>query len=217
MAKKLILFPFGGNAREAVMMIEAINRANFEWDLIGFVDDDINLKGRTCCGVRVLGGREILQQSPDAFVLAVAGSPQNYLKRRSIIESLKLEPSRFVQIIHPSVAKSSDVKIGRNVLIMANVVLTTGVVIGDHCIILPNTTISHDAVIGDYSCIGSQVAISGSVEIGENCYIGSGATLRDGIRIGDKTLVGAGSTVVSSVEPGVVVAGSPAKPLAKRV
>lgn len=211
MIKKLILFPFGGNAREAATVVEGINRVRREWDLIGFVDDDTNLRGRGCCGAKVLGGREFLRQNPDVFVLAVIGSPGNYLRRKSIIDGLMLEPSRFAQIVHPSVTMSSEVKVGYDTLIMPNVVLTANVVIGNHCIILSNTTVSHDVVIGDYCCIGSNVSVSGSVVIGENCYVGSGTAVRDGITIGERSLVGLGSNVVKNIGEGNVVAGNPAR------
>lgn len=217
MAKKLILFPCGGNGREAVMAVEAINKNKPQWDVLGFIDDDSSLKGKECCGIKVLGGREILPKYPGAFVLAVPGNPRNYLERQAIIDRLAIEPSRFTQVIHPSVIAASDVRIGYNTLIMAGVVITTNVTIGNHCVILPNTTVSHDSVIGDYSCIGSQVAVSGAVKIGENCYIGSGTTLRNGITVGDKTLVGIGSNVVKDIGEGLVVAGNPARPLGEKV
>lgn len=216
MAKKIILFPFGGNAREAVMTIEAVNRIEPQWDLLGFVDDDPRLQGKECCGIKVLGGREILKRNPDAFVLAVPGNPRSYRQRRAVIDGLELSPSRFVQMIHPSAAVASDARLGYNILIMANVVITTGVTIGNHCVILPQTTISHDAVIGDYTCIGSQTAVSGSVVIGRSCYIGSGTTVRDGMTIGDNALVGLGSNVVKNIGEGLIVAGNPAQLLRKK-
>jgi len=214
--KKLILFPFGGNAREAVVVIEAINRIQREWDVAGFIDDNKSLKGKGCCGVQVLGGRDVLRKYKEAFILAVPGNPGNYLKRQQLIGGLQWDSAKFARIIHPGVAVGSDSKIGYNTLIMSQVTITTGVRVGNHCIILPNTTISHDAVVGDYSCIGSQVAISGSVIVGENCYIGSGTTVRDGTTIGGNALVGMGSNVVKNVGKGLTVAGNPAQILRKK-
>ena len=39
MPKKLLIFPFGGNAREAAAIIEHINEIDRKWDVIGFIDD----------------------------------------------------------------------------------------------------------------------------------------------------------------------------------
>jgi sugar O-acyltransferase (sialic acid O-acetyltransferase NeuD family) len=217
MANKLLLFPFGGNAREALMSVFAVNERSKEWDILGFVDDDRNKRGMECCGIKVLGGGEVLKEIPDAYVLAVPGSPTNYRKRNEIIAGLALEQSRFATIIHPSVVRSPDSTVGYNTLIMPNVVISCGVRIGCHCVVLPNTVVSHDSVVDDYCCVGSNVTISGSVHIESGCYIGSGTKIREDISIGEGSLVGLGSNVISDIAPGVIAVGSPARELRKIV
>jgi sugar O-acyltransferase (sialic acid O-acetyltransferase NeuD family) len=217
MSKKLIIYPFGGNARESLITILEINRIKKEWDVVGFVDDDPSTWKKDCCGIKVLGGREVFGRFPDAYVLAVLGNPNNYLKRKSIIESLGIDISRFATIIHPSVVISPDSEIGYNTLLMPNIVVSCAVKIGNHCVILPNTVISHDSKVGDYCLIGSNVTISGEVTIGSICYIGSGSKIRDNISVGQKSLVGLSSNVVSDVEEGVVVAGNPARVIRKAI
>ena len=71
MLKELLIFPFGGNAREALLSIFAINALKKEWQVLGFIDDDKANKGKDCCGIKVLGGKEILKRFPKANVLAV--------------------------------------------------------------------------------------------------------------------------------------------------
>lgn len=215
MPKKLILFPFGGNAREAVDVICAINRKNKEWDLLGFIDDDPKTWDKSLLGIKVLGNRELLKEFPDVYLLAVVGRPDKYLKRQEILEGLEWQESRFAKIIHPTAQVSDGAVIGYNTLLMANTVVSCEATIGNHCVILPNTVISHDSVIEDYCCIGSNVSISGNVTIKKNCYIGSGTSVRDDITIGEKTLVGIGSNVVENIEAGCVVAGNPAKEMRK--
>jgi len=215
MPKKLLLFPFGGNAKESLMSIFAINELRNEWEILGFVDDNPSVLGKECCGVKVLGGRNILKDNPEAHVLAVPGSPQSYAKRQEVIESLSVKESRFATIIHPSVAIARDATIGFNTLIMPNVVISCEVKIGNHCIILPNTVVSHDSVVDDFCCIGSNISISGSVRIGPSCYIGSGTKIREDISIGTGSLIGLGSNVVSNIHAGVIAFGSPAKELNK--
>ena len=211
MPKKLLLFPFGGNARESLLSVFATNERNKEWDILGFIDDDPSQLGKDCCGIKVVGGRVILEEIPDAFLLAVPGSPTSYLRRKDIISSLHADRSRFATIIHPSVVIAPDATIGHNTIIMPNVVISCGVRIGSHCILLPNSVVSHDSIVDDYCCIGSNVSISGSVRIGSSCYIGSGTKMRENVSIGEGTLVGLGSNVISDIEAGVVAAGSPAK------
>ncbi|MSN27147.1 MAG: acetyltransferase [Geobacter sp.] len=215
MSNKLLLFPFGGNAREALMSVFAINAKSKEWDILGFIDDDSSRHDSECCGVKVIGGRDVLTKIPDALVLAVPGSPTSYPRRKEIIGSLNLDESRFANIIHPSVVIAPDAKIGYNTVIMPNVVISCGVRIGNHCIILPNTVISHDSIVDDFCCFGSNISVSGSVRIGSSCYIGSGSKMRENITIGERTLIGLGSNVISDIEKSVVAAGSPAKVIRK--
>ena len=210
MSKKLLIFPFGGNAKESLISILAINETRREWDVVGFIDDDHSLHGKDYCGIKVLGGMEQFKEHSDALVLAVPGSPSGYLRRKAIIQSLGIENSRFATISHPSVVKAPDAVVGYNTLIMPHVVVSCGVQIGNHCIILPNTVIAHDSAVGDYCCIGSNVSISGSVSIGPECYIGSGVKVREHVRIGKRTLIGLGSNVVTDIAEGVVAVGNPA-------
>lgn len=215
MSKKLLLFPFGGNAKEALISVFAMNSVRPEWDIMGFLDDDQSVHGKDYCGIKVLGGRELLDVYEDAYVLAVPGSPKGYLRRKSIIDGLCLDPSRFATIVHPSMVRAPDAKVGYNTLLMSNVVVSCGSRIGNHCIVLPNTVIAHDSSIGDYGCIGSNVSVSGSVSIGSECYIGSGVKMREHIRVGERTLIGLGSNVISDIEQATVAVGNPAKPLVK--
>ena len=215
MSKKLLIFPFGGNAKESLISILAINRIKPEWEVLGFIDDDHAQHGKDYCGIKVLGGREQIKKYEDAFVLAVPGSPKGYLKRKATIDSLAVEQSRFATIIHPSVVRAPDSVIGYNTLLMAHVVVSCEARIGNHCIVLPNTVLAHDSSVGDYGCIGSNVSISGSVGIGSECYIGSGVKIREHIRVGDRTLIGLGSNVISDIEKETVAVGNPARAIRK--
>jgi len=211
MPKKLIIFPFGGNGREAAAIISEDSPLKEEWELLGFVDDDPELHGKEACGVPVLGGKDIFKEYPDVKILAVPGNPRNYLKRRHIIDGLDLKVERFAQILSSTAFVSPDAKIGFNTILLPSVVVGCGASIGNHCIILPNTTIGHDSVIEDYCCIGANVAVSGYVKIQSCCYIGSGTAIREHITIHEQSLVGIGSNVISDIEKNVIVAGNPAK------
>jgi sugar O-acyltransferase (sialic acid O-acetyltransferase NeuD family) len=211
MSKPLLLFPFGGNAQEALLAIQAINAQAPQWDVLGFVDDDPATHGKERLGVQVLGGRDILARYPQAQVLAVNGNPEQFRNRKAVIDSLNIPSERFATVIHPAVSIASDTLIGYNTLIMPQVFISCGVAVGNHCVILPQITIAHDACIGDYCCIGAHVTISGHVAIEDGCYIGAGASLKDHICIKSRSLVGLGAVVIQDVAADQVVAGNPAK------
>lgn len=205
--KKLLIFPFNGNG------IEALDCVNYdEFEFIGFIDDDVNKKSIE----HAVYSREILSKFNEFFVLAVPGSPASYRNREAIIDSLNLDVSRFISVIHPDTTLGRNVKVGYNCLIMPGVVMTSNAIIGNHVCILPNSVIHHDSIVGDYTLIGSNVVIAGRTTIGKNCYIGSGTNIIDGIRIEDYSLLGLGSNVIKDVAINSKMVGNPARNLGKQ-
>lgn len=207
--EKLLIFPFNGNALEAMDCIEE------QYELVGFIDDTPEKQGPTRYGVPVFD-RSALEIYKEAKVLAVPGSPASYKKRQDHIASLNIDNSRFVSLIHPKAVIGKHVTMGLNCLILAGVVITSNARIGNHVCILPNTVVHHDAVIGDYTLMGCSIAVAGGATIGRNCYIGSGTNIMNGIEIGDYTLIGLGSNVVRSVAANSKVAGNPAREINKQ-
>jgi sugar O-acyltransferase (sialic acid O-acetyltransferase NeuD family) len=204
----LLIFPCNGNG------IEALDCLGSQYRMLGFIDDTPQ-KQKTRPFGHSVSGRHVLQEHPAAQVLAVPGSPTSYRKRQDIIDDLGVDRARFARVIHPSARVSPLAQIGKNVLIMAGVVVTSNAVIGDHVCILPNTVVHHDVVIGDWTLVGSNVSMAGNVRVGTNCYLGSGTRIINGVEIGDRALVGLGSNVIRSVRPDSTVAGNPARPLKK--
>jgi sugar O-acyltransferase (sialic acid O-acetyltransferase NeuD family) len=202
--KQLVIFPFNGNGLEALHCIKD------EFEFLGFVDDTPEKQGVNKYGHKVFD-RSFLLKNKDVRVLAVPGSPTSFKIRHTIISDLGIDEKRFATIIHASASVSPLATIGKNVLIMAGVVITSNAVIEDHVCILPNTVIHHDTRVGRYSLIGSNVSVAGSVEIGHNCYIGSGSRIINNIKIGHKTLIGMGSNVIKSLQDESKVAGNPAR------
>ena len=202
----LLIFPCNGNG------VEALDCLGTDFRLVGFVDDTVEKQNTEVHGFPVVG-REAFMRWPEARVLAVPGSPASYKSRAQIIASLAIAADRYATVIHPAARVSPLAVLGRNVLIMAGVVITSNAVIGDHVIVLPNTVIHHDVTVGDWSLIGSNVTIAGNTAIGANCYIGSGTRIMNGLCVGAGALLGMGSNVIRDVSPGDKVAGNPARSL----
>jgi sugar O-acyltransferase (sialic acid O-acetyltransferase NeuD family) len=202
----LLIFPCNGNG------LEAIDCLSPRFHLLAFVDDAAAKRCQPSLGHPVRS-RDAFAEHEDAWVLAVPGSAETFRKRRDVIAGLQLSLQRFATVAHRSAAVSPHATIGRNVLMMAGVVVTSNARIGDHVCILPNTVVHHDAVVGDFSIVGANVTIAGGTVIGDNCYIASGSSIMNGIRIGERALVGLGSTVLRDVAADAVVAGNPARVL----
>ena len=96
---------------------------------------------------------------------------------------------------------AQSVRIGQNVLIASNVLITDS----DH-VVEPSgipVTINHKLV-------------TQPVDIGDNCWLGQNAVILKGVTIGSGCIVGANSVVTHDVPSCSVVAGSPAR-LIKRL
>ncbi len=83
---------------------------------------------------------------------------------------------------------------------------------GDNCLVSGNVTfLMHDAAPTTVSG-GIGTDILGRVTIGNSCFIGANSTIMPGVTLADYTVVGAGSVVTHSTkEPGLVIAGNPAR------
>ncbi len=207
--KKLLIFPYNGNA------IESLDCIDSEFKFLGFIDDSIDKQINHENGHSVFG-RTILDKYEDASLLIVPGSPATFLERKKIIDNFTIRPERLARIIHPKACISPMAKIGENVLIMAGVVITSNAIIGNHVCILPNTVVHHDVRIKDYSLIGSNITIAGYSTVGINCYIGSGTSIINGVEIGDRTMIGMGSNVIRSIDPDCVATGNPCSVVTRR-
>lgn len=94
------------------------------------------------------------------------------------------------------------------------------VVVGDRCLIGANVTIvdtdfhSLDPAIRS-TPKDARAAKSRAVEIGHDVFIGGGSYILKGVRIGDRAVVGAASVVTHDVPAGTIVAGNPAREVAR--
>ena len=206
MGTPLLIFPYNGNA------LEALDALGDDFELIGFIDDTAEKQG-PCDHSHGVFSRAALRLWPSVKVLAVPGSAATFSQRRRLIESLDVEPDRFATVIHPAARVSRLATVGRNTLVLAGVVITSNAVIGDHVCVLPNSVVHHDSHVGSWSLIGSNVTVAGHTRVGENCYIGSGSAIKDGLTLGNGTLVGLGSVVICDTPANSRVAGCPARQL----
>lgn len=202
--EEILIFPYSGTG------IEALDCLCDHQSCIGFISDDTSIIGTEQYGIKVYS-REAFTNFPNAKIIAVNGSPASYKMRKQIIDDLELDFNRFTTLIHSKAIIGSNVKVGKNVLVMAGVVATANAKIGNHICILPNTVIHHDSEIGDYTLVAANNTICGDVIIGENCYLGASSNFKNGVKIGSGCLIGIGSNVVCDIKDNITAIGNPAK------
>lgn len=207
--RDLVIIGAGGFAREAAWLVEEINLQKRTWNLLGYLDDDVDKWGRELSGYPVLGDLEKLDgMSREVFVICVVGNPG--VKKR-LIERALVKGRMFATLVHPEVSCASSVILGEGVLISKGCILTKDIVIGSHVSINPGCGIGHDTIINDFCTLMWHVNISGAVVVEEGCLLGTKATVLQGKRIGKWTTIGAGAVVTDDLPPYCTAVGVPAR------
>jgi sugar O-acyltransferase (sialic acid O-acetyltransferase NeuD family) len=205
MAKEeVIVLGFGGNA------VDFFDTISSNYNIIGFVDDDINKHNLSYKGISVFP-RSFLQSNPNSKIISLIGSEKTIHFRNKIIQDFNIPIERFATAIHADAIVSAGAIIGHDVVIMAGVVITSNAKIGNHIFILANTVIHHDVYIDDYTLIGSNVTIAGNVSIAKNCFIGSSSSIKNDVKIGGKCIIGMATNILKSITSNSIMVGNPAK------
>jgi sugar O-acyltransferase (sialic acid O-acetyltransferase NeuD family) len=215
MKKKLVLAPAGGFAREALWLIRDLIKSGEKLEPVGFLDDSPELRGQNLCGIPVLGGLNWLDGKTTKVSLVVStGFPS--LKEELVKRASQMQAS-FATLIHPRVEKSEFVEIGEGTIICAGNIITTQVKIGKFVLVNLDCTIGHDVEVGDFSTLAPGTHISGRVKIGRGVDIGTGVNVIPKIQIGDWSVIGAGASVVRDIPANVVAVGVPARVIKARL
>lgn len=149
---------------------------------------------------------------PDSAHIALAsGSP----RLRKELKARFNPEAHYPVLIHPSVIimDPAGTHINEGSLICAASVLTTNIKIGKFVIVNLQCSIGHDSVIGDFCSLMPGVRISGGVSLEEGVYLGSNAVVLPQVSIGAGATIGAGAVVNRDLAPGKTYVGIPAREL----
>ena len=212
--RDIVIFGSGGMAREVAFLIEEINRAAPQWNLLGFVEADRERVSETIGKYRVYcTEEELLEELLDKKLAAVIGIGDPAAIHKIATRFAASPNLDFPNLIHPTVVRDeSGVALDRGNILCAGSIFTTGIAIGSFNIFNYNSSYGHDLRVGDSCVFNPGVQISGGVEMGSRCLVGTGATILQYLKIGDDVTVGAGSVVTKDVATGTTVVGVPAKP-----
>lgn len=207
--KDLAIYGAGGFGRELACLVNLLNKEAPTWNLIGFFDDNPELKGKHNEYGEILGGRDELNawDKPLHVVIAI-GSGSTVKKIVSGIHNSLIEFPNF--FYHSTFSDENNVKLGRgNIVIESH--LSCAVELGDFNMMNGSIVFGHDDQIGNYNTFMPGVRVSGAVKIGDECFFGVGSIVLQQLKIGDRVKLGAGSVMMTKPKNDSLYIGNPAK------
>ena len=214
---RIVIVGAGGFGREILTLIRDINEATpGTWDFHGFIAadrPDPRLLERI--DARYLGSEtdsEVLKSLGDCYFVVAIG--KGHVRRR-VTQDLVRAGLSPATLIHPSAIVGEDVELGDGTVICAGSILTTNIRLGHGVQINLLCTIGHDCVLGEFATLAPGVLVSGNVTLSDEVYMGTNSCTIQGLSIGTATIVGAGAVVTRSIEEGLTVVGTPAKPISR--
>lgn len=207
--KKIVIAGAGGFGRELLQWIKDINEKTPTWEILGFIDDNLNALDGVETDAKVVGTIKDYVGKEDEEVALAFGSPE--LKRK-IVSILKAKGAKFATIIHPTALLSPFAHYGEGFIMFPYSKLSCNSTVGEFVTLL-STPIGHDNVIGDYTVISGGCNIVRNVKIGQDVFLAAGVCIAQDVVIGDGAYLGLGSVILKDVKPGAKMFGNPARPL----
>jgi sugar O-acyltransferase (sialic acid O-acetyltransferase NeuD family) len=201
-----------GHAGVIVDTLSEIGR----YELIGFIDNTPELKGKLVSGVPVLGSTEDIEEIEipgDCVHIAIGDN----VARGRLFDLLKKKGVKVETLIHPTAVVSTRAQVGEGCFVGPRAVINNGVTIGEASIINTGVIIEHDNKLGFAVHIAPGGKTAGRVRVGDYAFVGLGASILPDICIGSGAMIGAGSTVVNDVSSKTTVIGYAAKKHKKNI
>jgi len=205
--KNILIVGASGFGRELLQWIKDINANERNWNIMGFLDDNLNALDGYECDYRVIG--RIVDWTPssdEVFALAIA-NPQVKVK---IVETLTEKGAEFATVIHSTARVLPFARYGKGLVMYPGSCIGPNCIVGDYVTLL-SSVLGNDVVVEDYSTISSLCGILGHVHIGKRVFIAGNAVIVPSKIVGNDVYVGAGSVVIRNVPAGKKVFGNPAK------
>lgn len=211
----IVIFGASGHGNVVLDCIEREGKYNF----IGFIDSFLQ-KGTDVGNYSVLGSEHDLPELIEKHDLfgGIIAIGDNWT-RNLIVDRISkiITDFKYVIAIHPSAEIGKDVQIGQGSVVMPGVTINAHTIIGSHCILNTNSTLDHDGFMNHFSSLAPSVCVGGNFILGKGSAICLGSNIIENITIGPHSVIGAGSLVVGNIGSHVLVYGSPAKVIRKRI
>ncbi len=208
----VVIFGIGGFAKEVKILIDDINSGSNipVFDFIGFISNTKDDIGKLVEGKKIISCNEEFIEFSKMYdklgiVIALGAPSAKEQIERELLD--KCDKLVYPNLIHPRANITSSISndLGMGNIICCGVTITTNIKLGKFVIININSTIGHDVIIEDYCTVNPLVAVSGNVSIKKGALIGAGVSIKEKTLIGKNSIAGLGAIVVKEIEDNSVV------------
>ncbi|MBR9860843.1 acetyltransferase [bacterium] len=207
--KKLIIFGTG----ELAELSHYYFSHDSDYEVVAFCLDSDFIYDRQFLGLEVIDFEGIEERfSPEDYEMFIAVGYKNMNETRKLkYNAAKAKGYTLASYISSSCKLWPDFNKGENQMIMEGTVIMPFSKLGNNVLVWVDSILSHHSIIEDHVCITSHCAIGGKVIIGSQAFIGLNATIRDGVKVGSKALIGAGASLMKDAKENGVYLGNPAQ------
>lgn len=209
----IVIFGTGGFGRELHQIVEDIQKSDNSLHFLGFLDGNKAARGTELHGFPVLGDLGWLEEHKQVKIGMGIGSSA---VRRKFMQQVDGLGGEYITLIHPTAHIGNRIEIGAGSTISARAILSTDIVVGRGVIINLNCTVGHETVLHDYVTVAPAANISGNVTVGEGTDLGTNSAVNQGVTLGEWSIIGTGTVVNKNVPANVTAVGIPAKVIKER-
>lgn len=202
-----------GAGGDALVVAEAIiqgQKAGWPIRLEGFLDD--KTAGGTLYGKPVLGRLDDWKSLDEEirFVPAIQ-KVKDAIRRTLRLEAIGIPESRWITVVHPKAAVSSDAQLGVGVFIASCATVQPECTIGAFASLRAGAMLGHHCEVAGHAYVGPNAVMCGRSRLDRGAHLGPGAVLLESKVMGEFAVAGIGAAVTKDVPPGTIVFGNPAK------
>lgn len=203
----LVIFGAGGHGASVLELI----RATKAGEVAGFLDDGVQ-PGQKILGVRVLGGREVLEVLAERGLIQAVnavGGIGDISSRVRVFELLRQAGMRFPSYTHPSAVVEPSADLEDGVQVFPHAYVGSRAAIGFGSIVNTAAIVSHDCRLGQVVNVSPGSLLAGGVVVEDHVLIGMGVTVNLDVVIGSRARIGNSAVIKADVPSGALVrAGS---------
>lgn len=206
--KNLVIIGARGYGREVCGLARQCSGYNTEYTIKGFLDDKLDaLDGFENYPAIISSVENYEIQDNDVFVCALG----DLQWKKHYVEIILSKGGQFINLIHPTVIFTSNVKLGNGIIIFMYSNISNDCVLDDFVTIQGFVAIGHDSKIGKWCHINAYSFTGGYAVLEEEVCLNTRSTVLPNVIVRRGATVGAASLVIKNVKENTTVFGVPAK------